>query len=149
MEDYELIADADFGVSPRTIRALVEKGLIVPDDDGDDPSYLITNMGRSVLGVNWTASTKPKRITTALKRALRALLPGSAEAVFVKPREMTAMWHNDDVQYDFSDALICLEEVYEDDEIELDALAQMVGDAGFPCYLERTRDIVIVWPSEE
>jgi hypothetical protein len=147
------------GVSQSTLRSLVRKGSL-EFEDPDDPEgeLLLTRQGRAALGLQGAIMRKPKRMSTAVRRALEHLLGGDAnikkpEAVFLPKHIPAALWVNDEQCADFSDALMLVDvdeaglEGFED--VEWAAVAQMVTELGFPCYAEQTRHIQAFWPDDE
>lgn len=146
---YDLDVDPDFGASPRTVKALLERGYIESEDQSEDPSYRITSEGKEVLGAHWPVSSKPKTIKTALKKAMSALGIDASDASIVGPRTLGKVWYNDDERADFTGALAIVVDAYADDEVEWAAVATMVSEAGFPCYAEQLRNMVAFWPEED
>ena len=141
--------DAEWGAMPRTIRSLVQRGLIVAAGGPSGVEYDITEAGKDALGARWPGGKIPKYFRTALKKAAAALGVTLDDVDLYRPCEAPAMWSLDEVQYDFSDSLLVVVGAYVHQEREAwSAVAQMVSDAGFPCYAEVDRDHVGFWPKE-
>ena len=147
------------GVSQSTLRSLVRKRLLEFEDPDDrEGELLLTRKGRAALGLEGAVMRRPKRMATAVRRALAHLLDGDAnikkpEAVFLPKHIPATVWVNDEQCADFSDALMLVDvdeaglDGFED--VEWSAVALMVTELGFPCYAERTRHLQAFWPDEE
>jgi len=161
-EDFGLDGEGDDfgGVSKRTIRAVVRRGWLCPDDPDDlDGEHSLTRAGRTALGLAGNCMRKPKRMKTAILRAIRLFIAETSdlrEAV-KRPKQLSGeVWVNDEAAADFSDALWVvdtleagLSRVVDDEEIAWSCVATLVGELGFPCHAERTRHIVALWPADE
>ena len=141
--------DARWGSSPRTIGSLVQRGLIVATDGPSGLEYDITEAGKDALGARWPGGKVPKYFRTAFKKAAAALGVSLDDVDLYRPGEAPAMWSLDEVQYDFSGALLVVVGAYVHlEEAAWSAVARMVSDAGFPCYADVDRDHVGFWPKE-
>ena len=161
-EDFSLYGDGDDsgGVSKRTVRALVRRGWLRPEDPDDlDGEHLITRAGRTALGLVGGCMRKPKRMKTAVVRAIVLFIAETPElrGAVKRPRKLSgAVWANDEALADFSDALWVVDTldaklagIGDDEEIAWSCVSTLVGELGFPCYAERTRHIVALWPADD
>jgi len=152
-------ADEFDGVSPASLRAVVRKGWVGPLDPEDPEDELeLTEAGRQVLGLPAVLKAPPKRMKTALVRALGHFLAPDAnlrkpDAIFPPSEIPAVVWVNDEQRADFSEALL-LVDVDEAglsgfDEVDWSCAARLVSELGFPCYVDRTRHIQAFWPDED
>ena len=145
------------GYHPRTIRALVKKGLLEPEDEDDFAcEYFITAKGKEALGITSAAMKKPKRLKTAVCRAVAHWVGDTGllnENTYPPSQLSAAVWINDEQQADFSDALMLVDihgaELGEVDDFILAAIERMVRDLGFCIAVEASRRFIEFWPDED
>lgn len=156
-DDYTLYADSDpmFGTHPKTIGALVSKGLIEPLDEDDETEYDITAAGRKALGLTGSAMKKPGRVRTAVHRAIVLFLgdtPDLKASIFPPKKLNAAVWVNDEQQADYSDAMMLVDlreaDLGQVDEHVWSCVAKLLGELGWDCYVEANRKIVSFWPDD-
>ena len=157
-DDNILYPDTDpmFGTHPKTVRSLLNKGLVTPYDEGEfDSEYDLTAKGRKALGLTGALMKKPARIKTAVVRAIIHFIDDAPElkACVFPPKKLNAVvWLNDEDQADYDDALI-LVDLREDELGHVDehcwpCVAKLVGELGFPCDVEANRKIVSFWSQD-
>lgn len=159
-DEHNLYVDSDpeFGVNRRTARSLVERGLLEVERDGDDEyaeeTWSITRDGVKALGAWVQPSRHPKRLKTAIRKALAVFAHEgeSLKLAVLRPDELCRqVWVDDETVADFSEAhaVVDLSEYeFEIDDVAWGCVGQMVSDLGFRCYVEDGRDVVGVWPEE-
>jgi hypothetical protein len=141
--------DAEWGSSPRTIRSLVQRGLIVAADGPSGLEYDITEAGKDALGARWPGGKVPKYFRTAFRKAAAALGVSLDDVDLYRPCEAPPMWSLDEVQYDFSGALLVVVGAYVHlEEAAWSAIGKMLSDAGFPCHADVSCYLVDFWPKE-
>ena len=158
-ETISLFPDAfgERGNHPRTIRALVKKGLLEPEDEDDfECEYFITKQGRQTLGLSGSAMTKPKRLKTAVRRAIVHWIGDTgllAENIYPPSQLSAAVWVNDEQQADYTDALMLVDvhgaELGQVDDFVVGAIERMVRDLGFDVAVETSRLFIEFWPGED
>ena len=157
-DEYDLVVDDGWGDGhhPFTLRSLVKRGLMSADAlDADALECAeITAAGERALGVRRYAT--PKRASTALRRAVRALVPHLED---------------DDLQLGRSVARVCVEEgpygnlytdtsdvigavrhtaSYDDeDDVLWTCVAKMATEMGHPMSASRVRHLVYFHPEED
>ena len=155
VEEYSLYPDEDrVGAHPRTIRSLVKKGLIEPEDEEDfDCDYTITDAGREALGLTGSLMRPPKRLKTAIHRAIVHFLDDTGDLrkhIYTPDKINAVVWVNDEQQADYSEALMVVDvidadlRIYEDYEWE--CVGELVRELGFECYVDVGRQIAAFWP---
>ena len=147
------------GVSPNTTRSLLARGWVVPIDPDDiDDELVITRTGKRVLGLTGVFLRKPKRMKTAVVRAVGYFVypePKLRAATFRPEKLNSTVWVNDEQKADFSDALLVVDMSQADlvgladDELSWACAATLVSELGFPCYVSRTRYVQAFWPDED
>ena len=161
-DEHALYVDSDpeFGVNPRTARSLVERGLLSVERSGDDEyaeeSWSITRAGEKALGAWVPPSRHPKRLKTAIRKALEAFVEDGASlrAAVLRPRELgRQVWTADEQLADYGEALAVIDLADYEFEFAVDDVAwgcvgRMVSKLGFPCYLEAGYGVVGVWSGE-
>jgi hypothetical protein len=158
-ETISLFPDAfgEQGNHPRTIRALVKKGLLEPEDEDDfECEYFITKKGRQALGLSGSAMTKPKRLKTAVRRAIVHWIGDTgllSENIYPPSQLSAVVWVNDEQQADYSDALMLVDthgaELGQVDDFVVGAIERMVRDLGFDVAVETSRLFIEFWPGED
>jgi len=152
-------ADEFDGISPASLRAVLRKGWVRPVDPDDPEDELeLTTAGREALGLPGVLKAPPKRMKTALVRALAHFLTPDAnlkkpDAIF-PPKELPAVvWVDDEQQADFSEALLLVDideaAMAGFEDVDWSCAARLVSELGFPCYASRTRHIQAFWPDED
>ena len=157
-DDYCLQPDesSEFGPHPRTIRSLVKKGLIEPEDeDYFYCEYDITSAGRVALGVTGSLMRKPKRLKTAIRRAIGHFMgetPNLGRCVFTPDKLSYVVWVNDEQQADYGDALMLVDIDAADlmgfEDFRWSCVGALVRDLGFECYADVDRLLVAFWPDD-
>ena len=154
---YDFSDELD-GVSASTLRSIKRRGWVEVDpNDPDGDTLCLTTGGRTALGLQGGLLRKPKRVRTALYKAIEHFLTEKSSvrhqgAVF-RPKDLSAaVWVNDEQRADFGDALL-LVHLDEADLLDFEALdwscvARLVSELGFPCYTSKTRYIQAFWPDE-
>lgn len=142
--------DAEWGAMPRTIRSLVQRGLIIATDGHYGLEYVITDAGKDALGARWPGGKIPKYFRTAFKKAAAALGVSLDDVDLYRPSEAPPKWSSDEVQYDFSGALLVVvgKYVHLEEKAAWSAIAKMLSDAGFPCHADVSDYLVDFWPTE-
>jgi hypothetical protein len=158
-DEYCLQPDefGDSGVHPATIRALLRKGFVEPEDEDDFwCDYTITKAGKDALGITAALKRPPKRIKTAILRAVALFLedtPGLKSSVYPPSQLNAVIWYNDEQQADYSDALMVLDLDGADmrgfDDHWWTCVGQLVRDLGFEVYADVGRLIVAFWAEEQ
>lgn len=152
-------ADEFDDISPASLRAVLRKGWVSPvDPDDPDDELELTGAGREALGLPAALKAPPKRMKTALVRALSHFLAADAnlrkpDAIF-PPKELPAViWVDDEQQADFSEALLLVDmdeaAMTGFEDVDWACAARLVTELGFPCYASRTRHIQAFWPDED
>lgn len=144
------------GNHPRTIRTLVNKGLLEPEDEDDfECEYFITQKGRKALGLSGAAMKKPKRLKTAVHRAIVHWIGDTGlltENIYPPSGLSAAVWVNDEQQADYSDALMLVDihdaELGRVDDFIVSAIEKMVRELGFDVAVETSRLFIEFWPGE-
>ena len=155
---YSLFPDAygERGTHPRTIKTLVKKGLLEPEDEDDfECEYFITKQGRQALGLSGSAMSKPKRLKTAVRRAIVHWIGDTGllgENIYPPSQLSAAVWVNDEQQADYSDALILVDvhgaELGQVEDFIVGAIERMVCELGFDVAVESSRRFIEFWPGE-
>jgi hypothetical protein len=160
-DEHDLYVDTDpeFGVNPRTARALLDRGLLQVERDGDDDyaeeTWSITRAGEKAVGAWIPPSRRPKRLKTAIRKALTTFIHegASLSRAVLRPDELgRQVWAGDETVAHYSDAraVVDLEEYeYEVDDVAWGCVGRMVSDLGFPCYVEEGQGVAGIWPNEE
>ena len=160
-DDHLLYDEADEfdGVSPATLRSLHRHRWVVADPtDRSGDSLVLTSRGRRALGLEGSLLRKPKRMKTALLRAIEHFLTDRADVrspgAMFEPEDLPgAVWVNDDQQADFSEALWLVDtgecDLIGFDDVDWACVARLVSELGFPCYTSSTRYIQAFWPEDE
>lgn len=145
-DEYDLVTDPDpdFGASPRSVQSLVQAALVAPSEESDEESYQITSAGKQALGAVWPQGRVPKTFRAAARQAMEALGVDLSEAEFKRPSDMPQTWYSDDAESDFTGAkLVVVGALCDNFEATLNAVATLLTEAGFACYVETLRDIVV------
>ena len=144
------------GNHPRTIQALVKKGLLEPEDEDDlECEYFITAKGKEALGITPAAMKKPKRLKTAVCRAIVHWIGDTGlltENIYPPSQLSAAVWINDEQQADYSEALMLVDihgaELGQVDDFVAAAIERMVRGLGFCIAVEASRRFIEFWPDE-
>jgi hypothetical protein len=152
-------ADEFDGTSPASLRAVLRKGWVRPVDMDDPEDELeITEAGRVALGVPGVLKAPPKRMKTAMVRALGHFLTPAAnlrspDAIFPPAKLSGAVWANDEQRADFSEALLLVDMdaagLTGFEELDWSCAARLVTELGFPCTVSCMRHIQAFWPDED
>ena len=158
-ETLSLFPDGDSGQGyhPRTIQALVKKGLLEPEDEDDfECEYFITAKGKQALGITKSALKKPKRLKTAVQRAIAHWIGDTGlltENIYPPSDLSAAVWINDEQQADYSEALMLVDihgaELGQVDDFLIGAIEQMVREIGFSVAVETCWRFIEFWPGED
>lgn len=155
-DEFFLVPDAFGAVRPNTVRSLVVRGLLVPEDPANPQGeHVITEAGRSALGA---LAASPGDIWQALALAAKQIT-GRAWPVQM-PRDLERRWFSsDEVPCDFSRALAVIDLQPEgedeldpgliDDDMRIAAFScvgVLVREWGFDCGSEVRRDVASFWP---
>lgn len=161
--DHVLYGEGDSwdGPSRATIRSLLRRGWVTPVDPEDlDDELVLTPAGRGALGLRGALLRKPKRMKTAVVRAVGHFVdvtPTLRSAV-VRPKQLSgAVWVDDERVADFTDALWVLDTIDADlvygdgdgDEITWACVGTLITELGFPCYVDKTRHVRAFWPVDD
>lgn len=152
--DLYVDSDPDFGVNPRTARSLLDRGLLHVERDGDEETWSITGDGAKALGAWVPPSRRPKRLKTAIRKALAVFVEDgeSLSRAVLRPDELNhQVWVDDETVGDYSEALAVVdlaEYEIEVDEVAWGCVGRMVSELGFPCYVEAGHGVAGVWPNE-
>jgi hypothetical protein len=145
------------GAHPNTIRSLVKKGLIAPDEDDDFwCEYDITDAGKIALGIVPALRRPPKRLKTAICRAIGVFLEEPftlRSGIFTPDKIHAVVWVNDEQQADYSEALMVVDltdaDLYGFEDHWWACVGQLVRDMGFEVYADVGRQIVAFWSTED
>lgn len=160
-DQYTLYGYSDefSGISPASLRAVLRKGWVAPVDPEDPEDELgLTESGCQALGLPGVLKAPPKRMKTALVRALGHFLAPDAnlrkpEAIFPPAKIPAVVWVNDEQRADFSEALLLVDMdeagLSGFDEVDWSCAARLVTQLGFPCAVSRTRHIQAFWPDDD
>ena len=148
--------DSSMGAHPNTIRSLVKKGLIEAEDEDDfECEYFITAKGREALGLTGKALNKPKRLKTAVERAIVHFIGDTGllkESIFPPKDLNAAVWVNDEQQADYTDALMLVDiheaELGQVGHHVVSAIGGYVRELGFDIFVESNHRFIEFWPEE-
>lgn len=146
------------GVARSTLRSIRQRRWVEPaDPEEPEDELVLTKDGRKALGLAGALLRPPKRMRTALIRAVGHFLDEGAplrdrSAIFPPRRLSSAVWVNDEQCADFGEALLLVDMDEADlsgfEEVDWCCVARLVSELGFPCHVTRTRYIQAFWPEE-
>ena len=158
-DDYDIMVDDGWGGGhhPFTLRSLVKRGLLSADAADLDAlqDAEITTAGQRELGV--VKHSKPKRASTALRRALRALVPHLEDDSVFMGRHVSRVCVEEspygNLYSDTSNVIGAVHHTagYEDDDDDVlwTCVAKMATQMGHPMSASRVRYLVYFHPETE
>ena len=150
-EDW-VLCDGD-SISKRTLGILGKAGLI-ECDDGDD-EYRITPEGEAALGLQIAANKVPKRMFTAIQRAVDAVFHDEDRELHRGSSQLPQLYDEGVPDWDGVVAVGELSLVgygsdEDDDElVRWSAVATLVTAMGFPCHCDIQDSVAILYKAEE
>jgi hypothetical protein len=153
----------DTGVSPRTLRALVRRGLLQPESDGEWDEAQPTALGLRALGL---VHSLPSDLRAALTQAIGELVPGGVQPEHVALGDQVPAvcveedWANDTTTWTDSSCALASVEVgmgggWSDDPLGFEdmvywsAVARRLSDAGWPVHATRYHHLVYLEPHDD
>ena len=148
-DDYDLMVDDGWGDGhhPFTLRSLIKRGLLELDDP-DDPLDCaeITAKGRKALGAR--KMVPPKRASTALRRAVRALVPELESDQLHLGRQVSSVCVEEgpygNLYSDVSGVVGAVHDTANDEDSDVlwSCVAKLASEGGHPMNASRVRYLV-------
>lgn len=155
-DEYDLMVDDGWGDGhhPFTLRSLIKRGLLELDDS-DDPLDCaeLTTKGLHALGIRKMAA--PKRASTALRRAVRALVPELEADHLHLGRQVSRVCVEEgpygNLYSDVSDVIGAVQDtsIDEDGDVLWTCVAKLATEMGHPMIASRVRHLVYFHPDDE
>ena len=155
-DDYDLVIDEGWGDGhhPFTLRSLVKRGLLALDDTEDPLDCAeITTAGLRALGIR--SYQTPKRASTALRRAVRSLVPELEDEHLHMGKQVSRICVEEgpygNLYSDTTGVIGAVQDssLHEDEDVLWTCVAKMATEMGHPMHASRIRHLVYFHPEDE
>lgn len=146
--DMDCMADDYEGPRPRTLNALVKRGLLQADADNSG-CFVLTSAGRDALGIPDALAQKPATALAAVTVAVGRWVGEDAE---VHDPAVVGMPMPDEGEADWTGVVALVEKPDYGDPpwAHYEAAATLTAELGFPCYVEGVNYYYVAfWPAED